>query len=118
MGNAFGVLRQDVRFALRQLRLSPAFTTVAILTLALGIGANTAIFSVMNAVILRMLPVKNPQQLVYLHTTNFPGSQSGYGDTSLTEPIFEALRTERAVFSDLMAYAPLGFSRVSVRFGN
>lgn len=112
------VLLQDTRFALRQLRRSPAFTAVAVITLALGIGANAAIFSVMNAVILRYLPVRDPQQLVYLHTSDFPGGQSGYGDTSLTEPIFEQLRTERAVFTDLMAYVPLGFNRVSVRYGN
>jgi predicted permease len=112
------VLLQDTSFALRQLRRSPAFTAVAVLTLALGIGANAAIFSVMNAVILRYLPVRDPQQLVYLHTSDFPGGQSGYGDTSLTEPIFEQLRTERAVFTDLMAYVPLGFNRVSVRYGN
>ncbi|HXQ96826.1 MAG TPA: ABC transporter permease [Candidatus Limnocylindrales bacterium] len=112
------VLLQDTRFALRQLRRSPAFTAVAVLTLALGIGANAAIFSVMNAVILRYLPVRDPQQLVYLHTSDFPGGQSGYGDTSLTEPIFEQLRAERAVFTDLMAYVPLGFNRVSVRYAN
>jgi predicted permease len=110
---------QDIRFGLRQLLRNPVFTVVAVLTLALGIGANTAIFSVTNAILLRFLPVPNPQQLVYLHTSDFPRGmvQSGYGETSLNEPTYEELRNEKRAFSDLIAYAPLSFSKVSVRYG-
>ena len=58
----------DLKFAFRQLLKDPAFTTVAVLTLALGIGANTAIFSVINTLLLRSLPVKNPGELVSFAT--------------------------------------------------
>ncbi|HUE04842.1 MAG TPA: ABC transporter permease [Bryobacteraceae bacterium] len=110
---------QNLRYALRQLRRSPAFAAVAVLTLALGIGANSAIFSVMNALLLRYLPARDPQQLVYLHTTRNPSgaSQTGHGDSSLTMPVFEQLRKRKDAFADVVAYVPLGIGKVAIRYG-
>jgi predicted permease len=109
----------DVKYGLRQLRKSPGFAITAIVTLALGIGANTAVFSVMNVVLLRFLAVADPQQLVYLHYDSQPWgtSQSGYGDTSLPLPVYEQLRTQHHVFSELMAFAPLSAQKVAIRVG-
>src|SRR5579872_1265722 len=116
-------LAHDLRNALRQLRKSPAFTAVAVVTLALGIGANTAVFSVMNAVLLRSLPVRNPQNLYYVQIGKGqdgppPVSTTGNGNTSFSEPVFEALRERRDVFDDLIAYAPLSIGKVAVRYGD
>src|SRR5215813_1896900 len=110
LSNSAVALLKDFRYGYRQLRRTPGFAIVAVLTLALGIGANTAVFSVMNAVLLRYLPVPDPQRLVLLHYVNQPdnSSQTGFGDSSLSEPVFEALRKQTAVFSDLMAFVPLG----------
>jgi len=112
-------LVQDLRVALRQLGRAPAFAAIIVVTLALGIGANTAIFSVMNAVMLRSLPVHDAGRLVYLHYGNQPrlSSQTGYDDTSLPENAFEALRKEHQVFSNLMAFVPLA-SKIGIRYGN
>ena len=94
---------QDIRFGVRMLRKSPAFTAVAILTLALGIGANTAIFSLMDTVMLRLLPVQRPEELVQV------GSMThGFGRsprTSYTNPIWEALRNHQDIFAGVFAWA-------------
>src|SRR5438094_7302993 len=94
---------QDLRYGLRQLRRSPGFTNVAMLTLALGIGVNTAIFSVINAVMLRMLPVETPEQLVQV---GFQGKHSGesFVGESFSYPLFKELRRQNQVFTDIAAF--------------
>jgi putative ABC transport system permease protein len=97
----FSVLLQDLRFALRSLRRQPAFTAIAILTLALGIGANTAIFSVINGVMLKPLPYREPQQLVMLWETR-PG-----GDRPLISwPNYLDWRQRQRSFEDIAVYNP------------
>ena len=98
---------QDLRYALRTLRKSPAFTAVAVSTLGLGIGANTAIFSLINAVMLRMLPVEHPEQLVLLTDPSENGvsvDTSEHGVRSiLSYPEFVGLRSHNTVFSGMLA---------------
>jgi predicted permease len=98
-------LLQDLKYALRQLRKSPGFAAVAILTLALGIGANTAIFTVVNALLLKMLPVKDPQQLVVVGDPASANSRSnGTPRTDVySYPLYKELRDRNSVFSALCA---------------
>src|ERR1700684_3519961 len=86
---------QDVRYALRALRSSPGFAAIAILSLALGIGANTAIFSLIDSVILKTLPVSHPEQLLQVTMEKNP---------SFTNPIWEQVRDHQDVFSGIFAY--------------
>ena len=99
-------LAQDVRYALRQLRKNPGFTAVAVLTLALGIGANTAIYTLLDQALLRELPVKDPGQLVLLRHT---GRDEGYSRASTFDdlfysyPMYRDLRDRNSVFSGVIA---------------
>jgi predicted permease len=101
-----GTLLQDVRYGIRMLARSPGFTAIAVLTLALGIGANTAIFSLTDRVLLRLLPVTHPEQLVVLRSPGpNPGHKSSDGDqaASFSYPIYKDLRDRNLVFSGLLA---------------
>ena len=91
-------LLQDVRYGLRMLRKKPTFTIVAVLTLALGVGANTAIFSIVNAVLLRSLPYRDPGGLVKIAFNN-PGL--GLRDVPFSVPEMEDLRNRAGVFEDV-----------------
>jgi predicted permease len=99
-------LWQDVRYGLRMLAKNPGFTAIAVLTLALGIGANTAIFSLLNQILLRRLPVRNPKELVVLKS---PGPKSGHiwsdGDDSeiFSYPLYKGLAKNTSVFDGVIA---------------
>lgn len=95
-------LRQDIRYALRQLTGNPGFALMAVLTLALGIGANSAIFTVVNGVLLRSLPFDEPDRLVMLYT-EYPQDEAKY---PLSPPDFMSFHEEADVFSDVAAYSP------------
>lgn len=100
-------LFSDIRYALRQLRRSPAFALVAVLTLALGIGANTAVFSVVNAVALRPLPFPDPDRLVSVQSLN---AQQAPRPVSLSYPNFLDFRTQNQVFEQIACYRESSFT--------
>jgi putative ABC transport system permease protein len=107
---------EDLRYGLRRLRKSPAFTTVAVIALALGIGANTAIYSLFDQALLRSLPVKDPQNLTLL---KYSGTDSGSSSTRTDDhlyfsyPMYRDLRDRNPVFSGLIA---TDWSQVSVQW--
>ncbi|WP_433968191.1 ABC transporter permease [Tunturiibacter gelidiferens] len=115
-------LMQDLRFSLRQIRRSPGFMVTAVLTLALGVGANTAIFSLLDQALLRSLPVREPEQLVVLSGTGnaWAGHSSDHGagvEQSFSYPMYRDLRDKgTAVFDGLIATAPtsVGITRNKV----
>jgi len=95
---------RDLRYGVRQLRLSPGFAIAALLSLTLGIGANTAIFELLDAVRMRTLPVKDPQQLAAIHK---PGGRTGTGrgGFDLTTALYEAARDRQQGFSAVAAWS-------------
>src|SRR5262245_36940879 len=100
-------MRKDLVYALRSLRKSPGFTVVAILTLGLGIGANTAIYSVVDAVLLRPPPYRDPARLTMLHQkTREPNAPS----IPLSPPDFVDLRAQAASFESMGAMASRRFT--------
>lgn len=102
-------LWQDLRYGLRQLSRNPGFTAVAVLTLALGIGANTAMFSVIDAVLLRPLPYAHPSQLVSVQ------QRVGHGvSSSVSYPNFFDWRSQNHVFSSIAAYCESDFTLTGV----
>jgi predicted permease len=113
-------LGRDLRFAARQLRRSPSLATIAVVSLALGIGANTAIFTIAKKVLLDSLPVKNPQDLRLLtwvsgHQQPIPPvwgdvgatEEGGLRSTAFSYPVLEELRKKNEVFADLIAFKPI-----------
>ena len=103
------VLMQDLRYGLRMLRKNPGFTAVAVLSLALGIGANTTIFTVVNAVLLSALPVRDLPRLVEMDTvdTKTLVTQARSEKLGMSFPNFQDYRRENQVFTDLAAFVPI-----------
>ncbi len=104
-------LIQDARYGLRMLAKNPGVTTVVLLSLALGIGANIAIFSLLNAVALESLPIKHPEQMVQFSETYPDGSEN----SNMSFPYFEGMRSRNQSLSAIFAFSEIG--RVNVGFG-
>jgi len=105
---------QDVRYGVRTLARNPVFSVIAIATLALGIGANTAMFSLLDEIVLRLLPVKQPKDLVKV-TKQGNNYGNSYGDDRISWPMFEDLRSRNQVFSDMFCRFP---ATVTLNYGD
>src|SRR5258706_4214088 len=103
---------QDLRFGIRMLLKNPGFTAVAVLSLALGIGANTAIFQLLNVVRLKSLPVKAPQELVEVRLTDTSGTRGNNASVyrAVTNPIWEQIRERQQAFSGILAWGTGNFN--------
>lgn len=115
----FSNVARDLRYGVRQLIKTPVFTLVCVLTLALGVGANTAVFSVMHAVLMKMLPVHDASRVVYVHTSGFPTGAHNTGDeaTSFSYATYRELR-EHSGLQEVIGYIPMSSSgKAPVRVG-
>src|SRR5436309_1261859 len=110
-GNLLADLAQDLRYGLRTLLKNPGFTIVAVTALALGIGANSAIFSVVNAVLLRPLPFKNPEQLVMVWEN---ATHAGFPKNTPSPPNFLDWQRQNTVFTGMAAMAERSFNLTGV----
>jgi predicted permease len=102
------IFLRDLWYGIRTLARSPGFAAIAILTLALGVGANTAIFQLLDAVRLRNLPVRDPSELTVVHLTDLPGWRGSHETDypALNTPLWEYIRDHQHVFSQVMAWSP------------
>jgi predicted permease len=103
------ILLRDLKYTFRNLARAPGFTAVAVLTLGLGIGANTAIFTLLDQILLRLLPVKEPRQLVLL-TMKGRNYGNNWGGNAISHPMFRDFRDHNRVFSDMFCRFPLAAS--------
>ena len=106
MKNLFEAIWQDARYAFRIFAKTPIITIVAVLSLALGIGANTAIFSLIDTVMLRLLPVQKPEELLQVLVRSPHGGQPSGG---FTNPLWEQVRDQQDVFSGVFGWSGAQF---------
>jgi predicted permease len=120
--STFDNLLHDIRFGIRALAKSPGFTAIALLSLALGIGANTAIFTLLNAIMFRALPVRDPQQLFLFGKGQWVGSQDGMPNRSwqlFSYPFYRAFAAQTHSFSGVTAVSSIQMgSHISLNGGN